>query len=48
MEVCIYHNKFVTKETNTFNFHFTLPKDLDKNLNHEIDHIVKRNEFRAK
>ena len=44
----IYDNKVVIKETKTFHFHFDLPKDVDKNLKHEIDHITRHNRYLAK
>ena len=40
-------NKLVVTETKTFHFHFDSPKDVAKNLKHEIGHIIKCNEFLA-
>ena len=46
MRVHIEDNKLVIiAEPKTF--HFDLPKDVDKNLEHEIDFIIKHNEFLA-
>ena len=36
MGVYIDDNKLVIIESKTFHFHFNLPKDIDKNLKHEI------------
>ena len=39
------------KKTNvpdiTFRSHFDLPKYVEKNLNHEIEHIIQKNEYLA-
>ena len=37
-------NKIVTKEPKPFHFSFNLPEDVDKNLKHENEFIIKRNE----
>ena len=37
----------VIREPKTFYFDFDLPKDVDKNLRHEIKFIIKRNESSA-
>ena len=41
MGVNINDNKFVTTETNTFHLIFDLPKNVDKNLKHEIEFFIK-------
>ena len=35
----------VIKERKNFHFDFDLPKDVDKNLKHETEFVIKRNEF---
>ena len=47
MGVHIHDNKLVIIETKTFYFHFYFLKDVEKNLKHEIDHIIKHNGFLA-
>ena len=37
----------ITKDTKTFYFHFDSPKDVDRNLKHEIEFIIKSNESLA-
>ena len=37
-------NMIVIREPKTFYFDFDLPKDVDKNLKHEIEFILKSNE----
>ena len=37
----------VIKKAQTFDFDFDWPKDVDKNLNHEIEFIVKSNKSSA-
>ena len=37
----------VIRDRTTFDFDFDLPKDVDKNLKHEIEFIKKRNESLA-
>ena len=37
----------VKREPKTFHFKFDLPKNVDKNLKHEIEFIIKRNESSA-
>ena len=37
----------VIRESKTFYFDFDLPKDVDKNLKHEIEFIIKYNESLA-
>ena len=37
----------VIRELKTFYFDFNWPKDADKNLKHEIEFIIKSNEFLA-
>ena len=47
MDVIIEDNKpVIITELNTIRF--DLPKDVNKNLKHEIDFIIKHNEFLAK
>ena len=41
-------NMIVIKDPKTFCFNFDLPKDIDKNLKHEIEFIIKSNESLAK
>ena len=36
-------NKIVIKDVETFNFDFDWPKDVDENLKHEIEFIIKSN-----
>ena len=43
----IYDKKLVITRTKTFHFHFNLTKKADKNLNHNIYHIIKHNGFLA-
>ena len=38
---------FVIKELQNFNFNFDLPEDVDRNLKHEIEFIIKTNESLA-
>ena len=45
MGVHIVDNNLVTIEPKTFHFHFHLPKDVDKNLKHEIGCIIRHNRF---
>ena len=40
-------NKIVIKDAETFNFDFDWPKDVDKNLKHEIEFIKKSNKSLA-
>ena len=40
-------NKLVITRAKTFNFHFHLAGNVDKNLRHEIDFIIKQNGFLA-
>ena len=40
-------NMFVIKELQNFNFNFDLPEDVDRNLKHEIEFIIKTNESLA-
>ena len=47
MGIHIVDNKLVATEPKTFHFDFDLPKDVDKSLKHEIDHIIKHNGFLA-
>ena len=35
-------NIIVIRETKTFNFTFDWPKDVDENLKHEIEFIIKK------
>ena len=44
MGVHIDDSKLVKAETKAFHLHFNLPKDVDKNLKHETDFIIKHNE----
>ena len=37
----------VIKDSKTFCFNFDWPKDVDENLKHEIELIIKSNEFSA-
>ena len=37
----------VIKDSKTFCFNFDWPKDVDENLKHEIEFIIKSNEFLA-
>ena len=37
----------VIRDSKTFHFHFDWPKDVDNNLKHEIEFIIKSNEFLA-
>ena len=39
----IENNKLVIRESKTFHFYFDLPKDVDINLKHEIEFIIKHN-----
>ena len=41
MGVHIYENKFATEEAKFFRFQFHLPKMFDKNIEHEIYHILR-------
>ena len=41
-------NMVAIREPETFYFYFDLPKDVDKNLKHEFEFIIKRNESLAK
>ena len=45
--MCIEDNMLVKREPKTFHFNFDLPKNVDKNLKHEIEFIIKRNESSA-
>ena len=47
MGVFIDDNKLIITETINFHFYFDLPKDVDKNLKHKIDHIIKHNGYLA-
>ena len=47
MEQHIDDNKLVIMELRTFLFSFILSKDVDKNLQYEIDHIINHNGFLA-
>ena len=38
---------FLIRETKTFHFNFDLPKNVDRNLKHETEFIIKRNESLA-
>ena len=38
-------NMIVIRESNTFYFYFGWSKNIDENLNHEIEFITKSNEF---
>ena len=38
----------VTKDTKNVCFNFGCPKDVDENLKHEIECIIKRNEYLAR
>ena len=38
----------VIRESKTFYFDFDLPKNFDKNLKHEIEFNIKRNEYSVK
>ena len=40
-------NMVAIREPKTFYFYFDLPKDVDKNLKHEFEFIIKRNESLA-
>ena len=40
-------NKLVITRPKTFNFYFYLAGNVDKNLRHEIDFIIKQNGFLA-
>ena len=40
-------NMVVIREPKTFYFYFHWPKDVDKNLKHEIEYIIKSNESLA-
>ena len=40
-------NMIVIRESKTFYFDFDWPKDVDENLKHEIEFIIKNNEFLA-
>ena len=48
MGVHIDHKKLVITETKTFHFHFDKSKDVDHNLRHEINHIIKHSGFIVK
>ena len=45
MVVYIYDNKFLTTKIKHFNFQFDLHKNFDKNIEHELYHIIRRNQF---
>ena len=46
--MCIDDNKLVEiTDSKNFHFYFDLPKDIDRNLKHEIDYIIKQNGFLA-
>ena len=40
-------NMIVIRDSKTFYFDFNWPKDIDDNLKHEIDFIIKSNEYLA-
>ena len=40
-------NMIVIKDSKTFCFSFDWPKEVDENLKHEIEFIIKSNEFLA-
>ena len=48
MGVYIEDNMLVIQEPKTFHFNFDFPKHFGKNLKHEIEFIVSRNESLAK
>ena len=41
-------NMIVIRDPKTFCFNFDLPKDVDENLKHKIEFIIKSNEYLAK
>ena len=41
----IEENTIVIRDRKTFSFHFDYPKDVDENMKHEIEYIIKNNEF---
>ena len=41
-------NMTVIRDAKTFCFNFDLPKDVDENLKHKIEFIIKSNEYLAK
>ena len=41
-------NVILIRDPKTFYFNFDRPKDVDENLNHEIEFIIKSNESLAK
>ena len=42
------YNKILIKDPKTFSFNFDWPKDVDENLKHEIEFIIKSNKSLAK
>ena len=40
-------NMIVIRDSQTFHFDFDWPKDVDKNLKHKIEFIIKSNKFLA-
>ena len=40
-------NMVIIRDLETFYFHFDWPKDVDENLKHEIEFIIKSNESLA-
>ena len=40
-------NMIVKRDSKTFYFHFNWPKDVDENLNHQIEFIIKSNKSLA-
>ena len=40
-------NMIVIRDTKTFYFDFDWPKDVDENLKHKIEYIIKSNEYLA-
>ena len=40
-------NMIVIRDTKTFYFDFDWPKDVDENLKHKIEYIMKSNEYLA-
>ena len=45
MGVHIKNSKLVKTENKPSHLHFDLPKDVDKNLKHEINFIIKHNQY---
>ena len=47
MTACTEDNMIITREPKTFHFDFNIPRNVDKNLKHEIEFIIKHNESLA-